>query len=139
MRLRGSERGYREAYEFTPLPLTVPHHPLEPATSLISRLAARNGVASVTDFCRDIGFPYKALVRGDRNAIVQLARLAGCDADALCRVSVRNLGRIAMRLREEMATTHSLQRSKIRICPGCVRQHAPSEAEAWGAPQRLIW
>lgn len=79
--------------EFTPLPLTVPHHPLEPATSLISRLAARNGVASVTDFCRDIGFPYKALVRGDRNAIVQLARLAGCDVDALCRFSVRNLGR----------------------------------------------
>lgn len=102
-----------------PLPLTVVHHPLEPATSLISHLAARHGAASSTDFCRDIGLPYKTLLRGDRAAIEQLARLAGCDADALARISIRNLGRNALRLRDEIATTHTLHRSRIRVCPGC--------------------
>lgn len=122
-----------------PLPLTVLHHPLEPATSLISRLAARHGAASSTDFCRDIGFPYKALLRGDRAAIEQLAHLAGCDADALERVSIRNLGRNALRLRDEVATTHTLHRSRIRICPDCTRRDAGSAAEAWHAPRRVTW
>lgn len=121
------------AYDPEPLPLRVRHHPLEPATSLISRLAARNGVVSVTDFCRDIGFPYKALLRGERHAIVQLSRLAECDAEALWRVSIRNLGQNALRLRDERATTHTLHRSKVRICPDCIRQDAGPAAEAWRA------
>lgn len=84
----------------------------------MSRLAARNGAASVAEFCRDIGFSDKALVRGDRDAVGQLARLAGCDAGALWRVSIRNLGRSAMRLRDEIATTHTLHRSRISHLPG---------------------
>lgn len=80
MCLRGSSGGALSSYTPEPLPLTVGHHPLEPATSLISRLAARYGPASSTDFCRDIAFPYKALLRGDLEAIEDLARLAGCDA-----------------------------------------------------------
>ncbi|WEF25129.1 TniQ family protein [Paracoccus sp. S3-43] len=121
------------------MPLTVVHHPLESATSLISRLAARHGAASSTDFCRDIGLPYKAFLRGDHDAIEQLARLAGCDADALGRVSIRNLGRNALRLRDEVATTHTLHRSRIRICPDCTRQDAGSAGEAWRAPRQVTW
>ncbi|VDC26350.1 hypothetical protein XINFAN_01611 [Pseudogemmobacter humi] len=122
-----------------PLPLTVVHHPLEPATSLISRLAVRHGAASSTDFCRDIGFSYKALLRGDRAAIEQLARLAGCDADALARISIRNLGRNALRLRDEIATTHTLHRSRIRVCPRCIQQDAGSAGEARRVPRRVTW
>ncbi|MFV0383634.1 TniQ family protein, partial [Paracoccus sp. (in: a-proteobacteria)] len=92
-----------------------------------------------TDFCRDIGFPYKALLRGDHDAIEYLARLAGCDADALARVSIRNLGRNALRLRNEVATTHTLHRSRIRICPDCIRQDAGLPAEVWRAPRRVTW
>ena len=139
MCLHGSSGVASRAYTPAPLPLTVRHHPLEPATSLMSRLAARQGAASSTDFCRDIGFPYKALLRGDRDAIEHLAHLAGCDADALCRVSIRNLGRNALRLRAEVATTHTLHRSRIRICPDCIRQDAGSAAEAWRAPRRVTW
>lgn len=128
-----------EAYEFVPLPLTVQHHSLEPSNSLLSRLATRNGTASVTEFCQDIGFPYKALIRGDPDPIAQLAHLAGCDTDALRRVSIRNLGRNSLRLRDEVATTHTLHRSRIRICPECIRQDAVSMAEAWRAPRRVTW
>lgn len=122
-----------------PLPLSVQHHPLEPATSLVSRLAAKNGAGSVMDFCRDIMFPYQTLVRGEMAALTRLSSLVGCDAAALWRVSVRNLGRNALRLRDEMATTHTLHRSKIRICPGCIRQDAGSAAGGWRAPRRVTW
>ncbi|MEY8829645.1 TniQ family protein [Sedimentitalea sp. XS_ASV28] len=134
MCLHSSSGAASGAYIPEPLPLKVAYHPLEPATSLMSRLAARHGAASSTDFCRDIGFPYKSLLRGDRDAIEHLARLAGCDADALGRVSIHNLGRNALRLRDEVATTHTLHRSRIRICPDCILPDAVrADAEAWRA------
>lgn len=139
MCLRGSSGAASRVCTPEPLPLTVGHHPLEPASSLISRLAARHGAVSSTNFCRDIGFPYKALLRGDGDAIEHLARLAGCDVNALGQVSVRNLGRNALRLRDEVATTHTLHRSRIRICPDCIRRDAGSAAEAWRAPRRVTW
>ncbi|MFD1882157.1 TniQ family protein [Paracoccus pacificus] len=139
MRLHSSSGAASRAYAPEPLPLTARHHPLEPASSLMSRLGTRHGADSITNFCRDIGFPYKALLRGDRDAIEHLARLAGCDADALGQVSIRNLGRNALRLRDEVATTHTLHRSRIRICPDCIRQDAGSAAEAWRAPRRVTW
>ncbi len=51
--------------KYVQLPLTVAHYPFEPASSLISRVAARNGVRSVQAFRADIDFPYMALVRGE--------------------------------------------------------------------------
>lgn len=76
MCLHRSSGAASRAYIPEPLPLKVVHNPLEPAKSLMSRLATRHGAASSTDFCRDIGFPYKALLRGDRDAIEHLACLA---------------------------------------------------------------
>lgn len=139
MCLHSSSGTAPKTYTPEPLPLTVEHHPLESATSLISRLAARHGAASVTDFCRDIALPYKALLRGNRDAIEKLACLAGCDADAFGRVSIRNLGRNTLRLRDEVATTHTLHRSRIRVCPGCIRQDAGSAGEACRVPRRVTW
>ena len=95
--------------------------------------------AFVRIFLPHIGFPYKALLRGDSDAIDNLARLVGCDADALRMVSIRNLGRNALRLRDEVATTHTLHRSRIRICPDCVRQEAGSAADVWRVPRRVTW
>ncbi|WP_339111887.1 TniQ family protein [Thioclava sp. GXIMD2076] len=124
---------------FAPLPLTVQHACFEPASSLLTRLAARNGAPSVYQFCGDLAFPVDPLFRGEPLAIVQLAQLAGCDAAALARVSIRHLGHNRFRLRDEIATTSSLQRSRIRICPDCLRQEVPSAKEAWRMPRRLHW
>lgn len=130
--------------KFTPmsyvrLPLTVAHHPMEPATSFISRLAARNGVRSVLEFCRDIRFPYSALVAGDPDAIKLLAQLGGCDFEALMHASISNVGGNAFRLRDEMATSQSLQRSRIRVCPKCVQADVGLTQDIWRAWRRISW
>ncbi|WP_339111901.1 TniQ family protein [Thioclava sp. GXIMD2076] len=109
--------------DFAPLPLTVQHERSLPASSLLTRLAARNGAPSVYQFCVDLAFPVDLLFRGEPLAIAQLAQLAGCDAAALSQVSIRHLGHSRFRLRDEIATTHSLQRTRIRICPECLRQY----------------
>ena len=124
---------------FPQLPLTVAHAACEPATSLLSRLAARNGAISMQRFCGDIAFPIGPLFRGEKVAIEQLAQLAGCDVGALERVSIRHLGKGHFRLREEFASLQSFQRTRIRVCPECIRSEMPSAAESWRVPRRLQW
>jgi len=97
------------------LPLTVRHAAFEPASSLLSRLAARNGASSMQRFCGDIAFPIDPLFRGGKVAIEQLAQLAGCDLSALERVSIRHLGKGHFRLRDEFASLQSFQRTRIRV------------------------
>ncbi|WP_347100100.1 TniQ family protein [Sagittula stellata] len=124
---------------FPQLPLTVPHAVFEPASSLLSRLAARGGASSMQRFCGDIAFPIDPLFRGEKVAIGQLAQLAGCDVAALERVSVRHLGKGHFRLRDEFASLQSFQRLRVRVCPECVRAESPSSAESWRVPRRLQW
>ncbi|MBL3609008.1 TniQ family protein [Rhodovulum sulfidophilum] len=115
------------------------HDAFEPASSLLSRLAARNGAGSVQRFCGDIAFPIDPLFRGEKVAIEQLAQLAGCDLSALERVSIRHLGKGHFRLRDEFASLQSFQRTRIRVCPECIRSEMPSAAEPWRVPRRLQW
>ncbi|ARC90532.1 TniQ family protein [Rhodovulum sp. MB263] len=117
----------------------MPHAAFEPASSLLSRLAARGGASSMQRFCGDIAFPIDPLFRGEKVAIGQLAQLAGCDAAALEWVSVRHLGKGHFRLRDEFASLQSFQRLRVRVCPECVRAEAPSAAESWRVPRRLQW
>jgi hypothetical protein len=124
---------------FPQLPLTVPHAACEPATSLLSRLAARNGAISMQRFCGDIAFPIDPLFRGEMVAIEQLAQLAGCDAAELEKMSIRHLGKGHFRLRDEFASLQSFQRARIRVCPECIRSEMPSAAESWRVPRRLQW
>lgn len=124
---------------FPQLPLRVSHSVCEPATSLLSRLAARNGANSMQRFCGDIAFPIDPLFRGEKVAIGQLAQLAGCDVATLERVSIRHLGSGHFRLRDEFASLQSFQRARIRVCPECIRAEMPSAAESWRVPRRLQW
>ncbi|MEQ5871816.1 TniQ family protein [Sagittula sp. NFXS13] len=119
--------------------MTVRHAAFEPASSLLSRLAARNGASSMQRFCGDIAFPIDPLFRGEGIAIEQLAQLAGCDVAALEWVSVRHLGKGHFRLRDEFASLQSFQRLRVRVCPECVRAEVPSAAESWRVPRRLQW
>ena len=112
--------------KFPQLPLTVAHAACEPATSLLSRLAARNDAISMQRFCGDIAFPIDPLFRGEKVAIEQLAQLTGCDLGALERVSIRHV-----------ASLQSFQHARIRVCPECIRSEMPSAAESWRVPRRL--
>ncbi|MBL3565526.1 TniQ family protein, partial [Rhodovulum sulfidophilum] len=115
------------------------HAAFEPASSLLSRLAARNGAGSAQRFCGDIAFPIDPLFRGEKVAVEQLGQLAGCDLSALERVSIRHLGKGHFRLRDEFASFQSFQRTRIRVCPECIRSEMPSAAEPWRVPRRLQW
>ncbi|NVK59912.1 MAG: TniQ family protein, partial [Rhodobacteraceae bacterium] len=108
--------------------MTVRHAAFEPASSLLSRLAARGGASSMQRFCGDIAFPIDPLFRGEKVAIGQLAQVAGCDAAALEWVSVRHLGKGHFRLRDEFASLQSFQRLRVRVCPECVRVGAAEKA-----------
>ena len=123
--------------KFPQLPLTVAHAACEPATSLLSRLAARNGAISMQRFCGDIAFPIDPLFRGEKVAIEQLAQLTGCDLGALERVSIRHVVKGRFRLRVEFASLQSFQHARIRVCPECIRSEMPSAAESWRVPRRL--
>ncbi len=119
--------------------MTVLHAACEPATSLLSRLAARNGAISMQRFCGDIAFPIDPLFRGEKVALEQLTQLAGCDVSALERVSIRHLGKGHFRLRDEFASPQSFQRTRIRVCPECIRSEVRSAEEVWRVPRRLQW
>ena len=90
-------------------------------------------------FCGDIAFPIDPLFRGEKVALEQMAQLAGCDASALERVSIRHLGKGHFRLRDEFASLQSFQRTRIRVCPECIRSEIPSAEEPWRLPRRLQW
>ena len=125
--------------EILSLPLSVPYHEHEPATSFLSRIAALHGAVSVQDFAHDINFPYKDLICGEPHTFQHLALLGGCDVDQLIASSIRNLGRNTFRLRDEIATTQTMKRTHIRICPCCILKDTDSTEEIWRAWQRIHW
>ena len=88
-------------------------------------------------FSGDIAFPIDPLFRGEKVALEQLAQLAGGDASALERASIRNLGKGHFRLRDEFASLQSFQRTRIRVCPECIRSEVRSAEESWRVPRRL--
>lgn len=59
--------------------LTVIQGDLEPPTSFVSRLAARNDCDSLGSFCADMGLDIAAIICGADGEIERLADLAGAD------------------------------------------------------------
>ncbi|EIE51535.1 hypothetical protein C357_08461 [Citreicella sp. 357] len=76
-------------------------------------------------FCGDIAFPIDPLFRGEKVAIDQLEQLAGCNVAALEHVTIRHLGKGHFRLRDDFASLQSFQRTRIRVCPKCIRFEMP--------------
>ena len=90
-------------------------------------------------FSGDIAFPIDPLFRGEKVALEHLAQLAGCDAGALERASIRHLGKDHFRLSDKFASLKRFQRTRIRVCPECVRSEVPSAEESWRVTRRLQW
>ncbi|MEJ2002711.1 MAG: TniQ family protein [Maritimibacter sp.] len=132
-------QGQEAKFGYTPLPLSVQHHPFEPAASFVSRLAMRNGMETVSRFCETIGFPYAALLAGKVDAIELLAQLGGCDEVELKHASIRNLGQMRMRLRDEVLSSSTVHRSHNRVCPLCIKKDIGDTGEFWNAWRRIWW
>ncbi|MCJ2075555.1 TniQ family protein [Methylobacterium sp. E-016] len=102
------------------LSLTCSLRPGESATSFVSRLAARNHVASATDFSLDMGLTFQAVVDGDPSALDKIARLSGMPASDLERGSIRKIG-TRYQLGGERLSKANLRRSRLCACPVCLR------------------
>ncbi|GHF01410.1 hypothetical protein GCM10016455_22940 [Aliiroseovarius zhejiangensis] len=106
----------------TRLALTVALMPFEPATSFVSRLASLNGSPYVQDFCSDVGLNWKRLVGGEAQALAELSELAGVEADALARFTVRLVDSRHYELNGETLTARCFTRSRQLVCPECLRE-----------------
>ncbi|MDF1871822.1 MAG: TniQ family protein [Vannielia sp.] len=50
-----------------------------------------------------------------------------------------HLGRGHFRLREQFASLESFHRTRIRVCPECLRNEKLSAEESWRVPRCLQW
>ncbi|TDL87140.1 hypothetical protein E2L05_11450 [Meridianimarinicoccus aquatilis] len=121
-----------------PLPLTVTPVPGESATSLASRIARKNGTASLQSFCADMSISYRALKVGDPVEIERVAALAGCDHTKLRTWTPHAPSKTNYQLGAEAPRFTAYSRSTIRGCPKCAAEalseygaHGPFHLGAW--------
>lgn len=120
------------------LPLLVPFVPGETAFSLASRLARRNGIGRLVNFCSDVGLNYKELIVGDGVQIERLAMLAAVDADELKFWTPRVLERGWFQLGKAELKFTSFTRNRTKVCPQCLKEDRNLDPKSLPA-HRGIW
>jgi len=123
------------------LSLTVPAHLGETATSLASRLAARNFQSNVRTFATDMGMAFPHIVEGQPDALDNLAILSGADREVLFKSSfIRGDGR-SFWLNGQRITAPNLRRQSFVCCPICMVQDMKAGLldPAINAYGRAIW
>lgn len=104
-------------------PWTLTPGLLEMPSDFASRLAARNCRDDLHDFCRDFDLDVQGLVDGSREVIVQLARLAEVDAEAIGREAFVRIGRERRYLHKgHEFLISNLSRDRVRVCPACLEE-----------------
>lgn len=91
----------------------------EPAFALAQRLARRNGVGSLYDFCSDMGLSHADVVQG--RAIARIAELAKADPVVLERTTFVRQDRKTVRLGNEVLRSSDWSYRSLRVCPKCLR------------------
>lgn len=121
-----------------PSPLSVPSHDDETFMSLVSRIAARNGAADLSDFRKDIGVRQEDMFRADPEALAELALGAGIpDHPSLRRTPVAfDGGRFAYG--KAILTSRDLARFHVRICQKCINGDRRRDS-VLGPYQRIEW
>ncbi|SDG43070.1 TniQ protein [Celeribacter baekdonensis] len=121
-----------------PLPLYVSPVRGESATSLASRIARKNGTASLQSFCADMSISYRALKVGDPIEIERVAALAGCDPTTLRNWTPHAPSKTNYQLGAEAPRFTAYSRSLIRGCPKCAAE-SRSKHGAHGPFHLGIW
>lgn len=104
--------------------MTVDHMPGETATSLASRLAARNGVPTAEGFCQDHRLRLQDVADGEPATIRGLAEMAGVDANRLLAGTFRKSETGTFRLGNEILMPNWMSRRALRACPTCLLEDA---------------
>ncbi|WP_342104254.1 TniQ family protein [Methylobacterium sp. SI9] len=104
--------------------MTVPYMACETPTSLVSRLAARNGIPLAGSFCEDQGMLFRQVIDGEPAAIQRLAELAGVDPNRLFASTFRKIDENVRLLGAERFDRQWMSRARLRVCPACLLQDA---------------
>ena len=120
-----------------PLWLRVPHRKGESPQSLLSRLAACNGIG-VADFCRDMILPIARVADGTLSVIELLADLAGTDRTALLHDAARNVGD-RWTLSGETLIRTMLRRDRLLVCACCLAEDLAGSTSTSAAYGRASW
>ncbi|SFM23525.1 TniQ family protein [Methylobacterium pseudosasicola] len=123
-----------------PLLLTLPLMDGESTFDYLSRLAARNGVATMARFCKDQGLSPRRIRDGCPVELARLGKLSGVPVRDLEAASIRKVAGGFM-LRGHHILVSSIRKHRFRVCPACLRTDIESSdlrphVAAYG---RLAW
>ncbi|MDP4003665.1 TniQ family protein [Methylobacterium sp. NEAU K] len=108
--------------------MIVDHMPGETATSLVSRLAARNGVPTAEKFCQDHRLKLQNVADGELATIHSLAEIAGVDPNRLFASTFRKMETGAFHLGGESLMQNFMSRCALRACPTCLLEDAAASS-----------
>lgn len=107
----------------------------ECATSLASRLAARNGEPRLRRFCTHMSLPIKELRLGERGCLLPLSKLSGRDLGALRKASPCQKEAGYFDLGAERIKFPAFLRTTMRVCPVCVQESGFHQKGLWQLEQ----
>ncbi len=119
------------------LGLTVAPFVGEVPASIVSRIAARNGI-SPRDICSDFGLSWPFLCSGYPDQLSELADVAGLDRANLTRWNPEKIGIGRYRVGHTRSSTGIFRRTATRVCPVCIEE-ALEKTGRHGAHQLLEW
>lgn len=119
-----------------PLSRTVLQRFGETPISLVSRLAAANGISTARKFSRDMCLDNRKLIVADTDELSKLASLSGASQEALERWSIR-ANEKGVFLGEELISRKGTAKSLFRVCPKCLIEDIESGAER--KPEASAW
>ncbi len=129
------------------LPVCCTHQEGETLASFTSRLAAANGLTA-TEFCKDLGLSFSAVILGDTNSLAKIADLSGADAQVLAAWSPQKTEERRTDLRGHSFLSKTLRTAQVRGCLHCLAEDAarnPKQPElelalrgAWMVPHMQI-
>ncbi|WP_281823948.1 TniQ family protein [Jannaschia rubra] len=119
------------------LGLTVTPFPGETPASIVSRIAARNGIAP-RDLCSDLGLRWPFLCTGYPEQLSCLADLTGLNLARLERWNPEKIGIGRYRVGRTRSSTGVFRRTATRVCPACIEKALERDGRH-GAHQLLEW
>ncbi len=119
------------------LGLTVAPFAGETPASIVSRIAARNGIAP-RDLCSDLGLRWPFLCTGYPEQLSCLADVTGLSLAQLERWNPEKIGIGRYRIGQTRSSTGVFRRTATRVCPICMEEALTQEG-VHGAHQRLEW
>ncbi|WP_338610595.1 TniQ family protein [Pelagibacterium nitratireducens] len=113
----------------------------ETVPSFGSRTGACNFQPSAVNFCDDMGFPFKALVNGERSSVLTLARLTRTDPQPLLANLFVRQDRRTLRFRGNDLSPLARLHGVMQFCPSCLQEDmAAYDRRVHLAPYfRYVW